>query len=795
MIKLLKSIQHFLGSKSRNFKIKGILYSFLFIIFIVYWFSLPKKVFKTPLSTVIYSSDGHLLSARVASDGQWRFPTSDSIPHRFKTCLIAFEDRYFYYHLGINPISIFRAIKQNTKNKKVVSGGSTLTMQVARLSMDHRKRNFLNKTSELLRATRLELTYSKDEILALWAANAPFGGNVIGLEAAAWRYFNRSPHQLSWAECATLAVLPNAPSLIYIGKNQNLLIKKRNRLLGKLLKEELIDKITHDLAINEDLPSTIYTIPDLAPHLADQFNTGIIEDIYSTTIDYNLQNEIARIAQPLIEANATAGIGNAAILVLDVNSGEVLAYHGNLTAQRLKNESSHFVDIIKSPRSSGSTLKPMLYAMAFDRGTLLPSSLMADIPVQIGDYQPQNFDKDFTGLTPASQALASSLNIPAVKLLQKIGVVHFYNLLNTMGFSTINRGPDDYGLSLILGGAETTLWELTGVYASMARVLNKYQSKGYNASDWHEPILFSDKIEQNKKPKDHIIISASALALTMNSLLDANRPINETGWRLFANNEKIAWKTGTSFGFRDAWSIGVSSKYAIGVWVGNANGEGRPGLTGLSVAAPLMFKIFAHLPDNIWFNMPKDEMAKIEICSHSGFKAGPNCPDKKMVWADINGELSPICPYHKMLNLDLSEQFQVNSSCFDLSTIIQKSWFVMPPLIEYYYKLRNPEYKSPPPFHPDCLESNQLTIEFIYPENGTKIFITNDFSGQPSPIIFKATHRNAKSLLYWHLDNQYLGKTLQVHEMPVLPKPGKHLITLMDEEGNVQTCRFEILAK
>lgn len=793
-MRILRPIIIRFRGKSRKFKRRFWIGFPLILLLFWYYFSLPEEIFKSPVSTVVLSSDGHLLGARVATDGQWRFPVSDSIPQKFIDCAIAYEDQYFYYHPGFNPVSLFRALKQNMQKGEIISGGSTLTMQVARLSMNHPNRSVYNKITEIIRATRLEFSYSKDEILNLWACNAPFGGNVVGIEAASWRYFNRTSFELSWAETATLAVLPNAPSLIYIGKNQKKLISKRNNLLKKLLTLHKIDTLTYNLAVQEELPSQLYSIPNIAPHLTDNLNRLKKNIAIHTTIDYKKQIDIQRVILPFVENYAKMDVRNAAILVEEVETGKVLAYHGNLALPDNAENNDYFVDIITSPRSSGSTLKPILYAAAFDKGIILPTTLVADIPTHIGDYQPQNFHKDFAGLIPAGQALASSLNIPAVRLLQKFGLLEFYQILKNLNFTTINRGADTYGLSLILGGAEVNLWDLTGVYASMARVLNHYNRVGYNIKDWHSPYYYGN-FTTLENPVSNQLISASAIALTMNSLLDANRPTNESGWRLFENSRKIAWKTGTSYGFRDAWAVGVTPKYAVGVWVGNADGEGKPALTGLSMAAPLLFKVFSILPKDEWFDTPVGEMIKTEICIESGYRAGPNCPTTKIVMAAVNSEKSPLCPYHKIIHLDKSQQYQVNSSCEPVSNMISKSWFVMPPMIEYYYKLKNPDYKSPPPFREDCLTANQSIIEFLYPEYGAKIYIPHDFTGKLSPIVFKATHRISTSVLYWHIDKQFLGSTSDNHEMSLIPKPGKHIITLMDDNGNTCNLSFTILEK
>ncbi|MBN2745563.1 MAG: penicillin-binding protein 1C [Bacteroidales bacterium] len=764
----------------------------LFVGFVFYWFSLPSTVIDKPMSTVVLSSDGRLLSARLAADGQWRFPAADSLPDKLKTCVLYFEDRHFYKHPGINPVSLVKAISRNIKAGRTVSGGSTITMQVARISLGNRNRTLKNKLLEMIRATRIELSYSKQEILSLWLNNAPFGGNIVGIEAASRRYFNRSAFQLSWAESATVAVLPNAPSLIYIGKNQKLLLEKRNRLLKKLYDYAVIDQLTYDLSIAEPLPEKLFSLPNIAPHLTDLYNRNSQRHLIKSSIDYNLQLRIAQTVQPSVEELVQTGIGNVAILVVKVETGEVVAYHGNLTSQKNPAEYDHFVDIMQAPRSSGSTLKPFLYASAFDRGLLMPSTLVQDIPTFYGNYHPVNFDEQYSGLSPAAMALATSLNIPAVRLLQSAGIPHFHKLLQDIGFTTITQNPDFYGLSLILGGAEVTLFELTGAYSSMARVLKNYHSKGYQASDWHSPIITKEKKKEVFSSK-HEIISASAIYETFYSLLDANRPANETGWKLFSSTRKIAWKTGTSFGLRDAWSVGVNPDYVVGVWSGNANGEGRPGLTGLTVAAPLMFKVFDLLPESGWFEKPEEEMIRLKICSKTGFKAGPNCLETKEILADRNADLTAVCPYHKLLHLDSTLSYQVNSSCESVSNIRTQPWLVFPPVEEYYYQQQHHDYQSAPPFRYDCAGNREAVMEFVYPIWGAKITLTKDMGGEEGEIIFKVAHRNKLAKVFWHLDNQFLGTTENIHDLMLKPDVGNHWLTVTDQEGNTKTLKFSVV--
>ncbi len=457
---------------------------------VFFWLSLPEPLFREPLSTVLFDRQGEVVGAHIADDGQWRFPAADSLPEKFSASIRLFEDEYFYRHPGINPLALGRAMVQNFRARRIVSGGSTITMQVIRLSRKGKRRTVAEKLVEMLLSLRLELAFTKADILRMYAANAPFGGNVVGLEAASWRYFGRDPFSLSWAESATLAVLPNAPSLIYPGKNRQKLLEKRNRLLKKLYERHYLDRISYDLSLAEPLPGSPHDLPSLAYHLAERFYSGNPGRRITTSLDGHLQARVNAILELHRQNLYGNQVHNAACLVVSVETGEVLAYAGNIRNDRHP-EYGGDVDVITSPRSSGSILKPFLFAEMLYRGEILPNTLIADIPTRYGGYSPKNYNRNYDGAVPASVALCRSLNVPAVRMLYQYGNARFLQDLRELGFSTLRFSPDHYGLSLILGGAEVNLWELAGVYSSMARVLNHFSSYNgtYDEQDWHMPVL------------------------------------------------------------------------------------------------------------------------------------------------------------------------------------------------------------------------------------------------------------------------------------------------------------------
>ena len=772
--------------------------------FYFFWTCVPSPLFRTPTSTVLEDRNGNLLGAIIAADGQWRFPHNPNVPEKFRKAIIQFEDKRFYEHPGIDVLAMSRAVRQNISSQKIKSGGSTLSMQVIRLSRKGKSRTLWEKVIEIIMAVRLEISYSKSEILALYASQAPFGNNVVGLDAAAWRYFGKNASQLSWAEAATLAVLPNSPSLVHLSKNRDALKKKRDFLLEKLLRSGAMDTFTCLLAKSEPLPDKPLPLPRLAPHLLartylENFrNKNGALTVTKSTLKKDLQISVSNIIANHNKELSGNGINNAAALVVDVETGDVLAYVGNVNKPGEEYDSD--VDIITSKRSPGSTLKPFLFASMLNDGEILPGTLVPDVPTQIAGYAPQNFNRDYDGAVPARRALERSLNIPAVRMLKTFSYDKFNFKLKEIGMTTLTQPADHYGLSIILGGAEATMWDVAGMYASMARTLNHYAdySGRYNEKDFH-PLHYILKAEKQKKNYDVTkldetgVLSASSIWCTFTAMEEVSRPDKESNWQQFSSSKRIAWKTGTSIGFRDGWAIGCTPNYVVAVWVGNADGEGRPGLTGIATAAPIMFDIFKLLKTSAWFAQPYDEMAQIAVCKKSGHRASNICDDIDTVWVSLAGLKTPPCPYHQMIHLDASARWRVGSDCESPNNMKHLSWFVLPPAEEWFYKSKNPNYKVLPPYRKDCAAMNKSVMEFIYPRMSTQIYVPVELDGKTGKAIFEVAHRHHDAIIYWHLDDEYIGLTKDFHQMALSPAPGKHCITLVDSEGERMEQRFEVL--
>ena len=753
------------------------------ILVIGYIFCLPRQLFHVPYSTVVTDRNGELLGARIASDGQWRFPPRTTTPEKVKQCLITFEDRHFYHHWGVNPVSTGRAAYQNLKNKRIVSGGSTLTMQTIRLARNE-SRTFGEKFIEMILATRLEFRASKEKILSMYVSHAPFGGNVVGLDAAAWRYFGHSAEELSWAEAAMLAVLPNAPAMIHLSKSRQSLLNKRNRLLKQLRERKIIDSSTYELAISEPLPDEPHSLPQIAPHLVSRFYQERNGKYSVSTIDRGIQSQIENAAERWSNEFNRSDIRNLAILVIDIRTNQVVAYCGNVNFER--KQSGNQVDVIQAPRSTGSILKPFLYYAMLQEGSLLPHTLLPDIPININGFTPQNFSLQFEGAVPASEALARSLNIPAVTMLQKYGAPKFHTFLRQIGLKTINRPASHYGLSLILGGAEATLWDVTNTYAYMGRSLLQLPQTECS-------LLLSDSenSEAVTSAKTTDIFQPGAVWQTFNALTEVNRP-EEIDWKSIPSMHPIAWKTGTSHGFRDAWAVGVTPHYAIGVWVGNATGEGKPGLVGARTAGPVLFDIFSLLPPTQWFKRPGNVFVKTEVCRKSGHLKGRFCEETDTLLILPAGLKTEACPYHHLVTLSADETHRIYENCANLEPTIQKSWFTLPPVWEWYYKQHHPEYSPLPPFKPGCGEDALQPMQFIYPPMNARIVLPKQMDGSPGYMTAELAHGNPATTIFWHLDNTYLTQTQDFHKISLQPTPGKHSLTAVDSAGNTVTTTFYI---
>jgi penicillin-binding protein 1C len=777
----------------------------LVVLVLCFWM-VPMVQFQEPLSTVILDRSRELLGASIASDGQWRFGLAESVPERFVIALTRYEDRRFFYHPGVDPIALVRAALLNLRRRRVVSGGSTVTMQVVRLARKAQPRTLTEKAIETLLAFRLEVSLSKRQILGLYAAYAPFGGNTVGLDAASWRYFGHEAHRLSWAETAMLAVLPNAPALTHPGRNRDVLRRKRDRLLDSLYEAGQIDRMTCALAKKEPLPPAPLPLPTLAPHLLariqasqpDRWKTGDASPWVRTTLDATVQRRAAEVVARHHRGLAENGVHSAAALVVEVDTGQVIAYVGNVIGEGAG--PGEQVDVVPARRSTGSILKPLLYASMLEAGEILPGQLIPDVPSHFGTFHPENFDRTYAGAVPAELALARSLNVPAVRMLRSYGVDRFYSVLKRVGLTTLSRTAREYGLALILGGAEASLWDVTGVYAGVARSAKSVTATGHPPTPgFFAPTYLWGPRDARRRETREAPLHAGACYLTLKAMLEVERPGEELAWRAFDSAQRIAWKTGTSYGFRDAWAVGVTPRYAVGVWAGNADGEGRPGLTGYAAAAPILFELFDLLGGREEFATPLSELHDIDVCAASGLRAGPYCQRTRPQLVTRSGLASPPCHYCRLVHTDAGGGWQVHGDCEPVARIRTLPWFVLPAAMEVHYRHRHADYRPPPPFRPDCREAIDFalsgSLSCVYPKEGAQVYVPLEMSGAPGRVVFEAAHRIPQTTIYWHLDDEFYGETRDIHQIDMAPPPGPHVLTLVDAAGEMAQRRFTVLAR
>lgn len=750
---------------------------------ILLWALLPIPNDKPAYSKQLYSKDNELISAVVSSEQQWCFPLDEDIPDHLRTCILLYEDEYINFHPGINPISILKSIYANYKAHRTVRGASTLAMQVMRMKNKNSVRSWINKIWESFSAVKYSFLHSDNKILKDWCEIAPFGGNTIGVKAASMRYFKRPLHKLSWAEYALLTVMPNGPSTANLTRNRDKLKQKRDGLLNKLCHKGYFNTTELQLYMDEDLPVVLQEIPQNAYHLL-LFLAKTYPDktIFRTTVDKEIQDNTLELIQREGFFLQSDDINNLSTVILDVQTNQLLAYHGNI---RNRQNKFSYVNVAQSPRSYGSLLKPLLYAFALDKGEFLPNELVADVPTAIGDFQPRNFDKKYRGAVPLSDILLLSLNVPAVRLLNYVGLQSFYNLLESLHPAYLNRGAQHYGLSLILGGGESTLWDLSRIYKGLAQNYLGFPNP------FGEVQMLKD-IPANKKLSD-FRFSAFSIDHTVNTMADLTRPREEKSWDLYDNTNKVAWKTGTSYGHKDAWAIGFNGRYVVGVWVGNERGEGRFNLTGISKAAPVMFKIFNTLPENKWFSSKPRYAAKelITVCKESGKIAGHLCKSTFKMNIERSSQKYTSCNFHKEIWTD-KNGLALSDDCLELA-VRKDTMFILPSYMEYYYKEGHLAYKGLPDYNPDCIRDD-YPIKILYPVDKVKIFLPRTSGSQVNQIVMKAYHRDAKGSLFWFVNDQYWGMTKDgKHEMLFHGQQGKYQLQISDQSGNVDVVKFEIL--
>jgi len=760
-------------------KSKKWLILFLPLLFFIIWLILPCNLFdETTYSRVIYDKSGKMLRVTLAEDEQFRMPIiEEQLPDKYLKALILFEDKRFYKHPGVDLLAIFNAAKLNFKRKSIVRGGSTITMQLARLSRP-KSRTLVNKLLECFIAFKIECHFTKDEILQLYASHVPMGGNTVGIHTAEYRYFERNFQSITWAEAALFAILPNSPSMINLKKQRQLLLKKRNRLLKKMYEQGHFNELTYELSCEEPIPKLRKGLAFFAPHFCNFVLENCRDNTIHSTLDYDMQKLVQSVAKVDVEYLQSHGINNYAILVTETKTGKIRSYIGSQDFYDIQFGGQ--VDGIQAMRSTGSLLKPFLAAKVIDRGPYNMESKIQDLPTFYSGFAPQNADKEFRGLVTISDMLINSLNVPAVRLLNYYGLSDFYYFLQKAGFSSLHRRAIQYGLPLIIGGAEASLMELTQLYLALG-----------NSGKARQIVFAEDQDDVSDE-----LFSAGAAWLVMESLKKVNRPGKEAYWHLFSNQMEVAWKTGTSYGQKDAWAIGINPEWTVGVWCGNFSGEGNTDLYGSSAAGPILFKIFNAIGENNennWFPRPDSSLKLVEICTESGLLPNEHCPETDFVFVPKNAYRVKKCDYHRRYIIEKSKNFEVCSKCWNVADTVHVVKTIYPAGVRNIYQSRVLAFDNIPKHNPKCTATqNQKQFDIIYPTKDVKITVPRNFEGKYEKVIFKAKHQSKNAKLFWYIDGNIMGTTMDIHELKIDLEAGTHKLSIQDETGWVEMVDFEV---
>lgn len=740
------------------------LYGLILLLVLLNWV-FPFKVTKD-FSKSVYASNGELMSAYLNKTDKWRLYTPlNSVSPLFLKTIVTKEDRWFNFHFGFNPVSIVKAVFKNTVSGRRKGGASTITMQVVRL-IKPQKRNYLNKAIEIFRAVQLEYQFSKNEILELYVNLLPYGGNIEGLATASYCYFGKSPQLLSLSESVILSIIPNKPNSLNIKKNQGAINQAKNKWILNLSSSLDVSKTVIDDALMENFTIQYFALPKIAPQFCNRL-VGEYSKLTSinTTINYQYQLQVQDLLYQYLEKLKEKNINNGSVYVIDNLTGNVLVYCGSNDFGDKDNAGQ--VDGVKAIRSPGSALKPFLYGMSFEMGLYTPSSVVLDIPIYFGSYTPKNYDETFKGTVNIKEALVNSLNVPAVNLLNEMGVKSFISFLKSSGFKSIKN--QNLGLSLALGGCGVSLEELTTAYSVLANDGKLYGKR---------------MIKTKHKLSFTQVLSPAANYLVTSILQTVQRP--DLPMQLYQNTfrvPKVAWKTGTSFGRKDAWAIGYNKKFTIGVWVGNFDGEGVASLSGGEIATPLLFDIFNTIDYNSnkqWFNMPKGLNYRY-VCSYSGNVPSANCHQLINDLYIEKQTIQKVCEHSVLLKVSMDSSVYYCNSCIGNNAYFEKSYPNFQPQLINYFEQEKVVYKKWPPHHSQCQRvENSGELQVLSPINESEYLLEQN---SESKLMLNASVDYQASTIFWYINDKLVIQSQPNQAVFVKMPIGKLKITCSDNLG------------
>lgn len=739
------------------------------IIVLVFSFPLLNFLFPVP-STVEYSvmimdNKGKLMHAFLTSDQKWRMKTElEEISPLLQKAIVQKEDRYFFSHPGVNPFAIARAAFNNIISRRRTSGASTITMQVAS-ALEPGPRTYSKKIVEIFRAFQLEIKFTKKEILQLYLNLVPYGGNIEGVKSASIIYFNKNPDHLSLAEIVALSVIPNRPSSLLVGRNNELIVAERNKWLKRFEEEEVFSAKQIKDAIEEPLEASRSALPKLAPHISYKLKRSGDDIIYSG-IDINTQLKTEKLVSDYTRSLYARIIRNAAVIIIDNSTNKIISYVGSADFKDTSDGGQ--VNGAAAVRQPGSTLKPLLYGMCIDKGLMTPRTIMSDVAVNYGGYSPENYDRRYNGYVSMAWSLEQSLNIPAVKSLESLGKDRFVQQLVSCDFRQVEKDRQKLGLSMVLGGCGSTLEELTALFSLFAHE-GIYTKPGF--------------LQEEQSVIGRRVLSPASSFMISEILSKVNRPDFPLSWAATEKMPKIAWKTGTSYGRRDAWSIGYNKNFTVGVWVGNFSGEGSPGLSGAEIATPLLFRIFNTIDYNTgkdWFTRPEECASRI-VCQETGMIPGPHC--ENLVSDDFIPLVSPSlpCDHIKEVLVNEDESMSYCRSCAPAAGYRKKRVKNISPEMQAWMRLRNMAYQEIPSHNPDCeVVFREGRPVITSPGSGHEYFIDRN---NPEPIQLSCNTSGDASKVFWYINDQFFRSGSVQEKFFFLPTEGPVKISCSDDKG------------
>ena len=730
-----------------------------------YIFPVTDKIDKIEYSTIITGNKGEVIHAFLTADEKWRMKTSlEEISPLLKKTIIEKEDRFFYYHAGVNPLAMIRALFNNVLKMKRTSGASTITMQVAR-ALERRPRSYTNKLIEIFRGWQLELNYNKNEILRLYCNLLPYGGNIEGVKSASFLYFQKDPDHLSLAEITALSIIPNRPSSLVPGKNNDLIIRERNKWLKIFAAKKVFTAKQIVDALAEPFNVSRGSVPLFAPHLSRLLKQSK-EPVVHSSLDMNMQFKTEKIVKDYSRTLSLKNIRNAAIVIIDNSTHQVITYVGSANFNDTIDGGQ--VDGAIAVRQPGSTLKPLLYGMCIDAGLITPKSIIPDVNINYGGYAPENYDKKFSGNVSMEYALEHSLNIPAVKCLRQLGTDKFIHALASCNFQQIRKDEKKLGLSMILGGCGANLLELTALYSAIS-----------NGGEYSKPVFTTDA----KSVHPFSVLSDAAAFMINETLSKVNRPDFPVSWQSTERMPKIAWKTGTSYGRRDAWSIGYNKKYTVGVWTGNFSGQDIRELSGAEVATPLLFRIFNTIDydsDEEWFTKPPECDIRV-VCAETGLPPADYCTNRVTDFFIPMVSSSEICNNMREVMISANEKTSYCKVCAPATGHKKKMFKVVSPEMQQYYEENNIAYVKIPLHNPQCEQVfKNDKPQILSPKSEFEYLISKK---DPEPLQLQCKAGNDVSRIYWYIDNRFYKASDVRSPVYFIPGEGPVKISCTDDKG------------